>query len=110
MKKYYKVFVITMLAISLWGVMSRYMDTHQTAQNKQLIIGKWENVNKQETLRFTASKVIISTGYQGPYTLNHNKLSFKNHTYTIQSLTNKRLLMTYRKGTQVHAYDYKRSS
>lgn len=111
MKKYYWGFVAAMLAISLWGVMSRFQSTHSTSQNQQLILGTWQNINNQETLTFNKTKVTITTNMKTTmaYQLSGNKLTFRSHKYTINLLNEKRLLITYRNGTKMYSEDYQKA-
>jgi hypothetical protein len=103
-------FVCAMIALSLFGMMSRFMSTHSTSDNQRLIVGKWEDVNKERTLTFTKTKVTITkkSTKTYAYSISGGTLTINKTKYSINKLDEDRLLITKRNGLSMKSYDFRR--
>ena len=103
-------FVCAMIALSLFGLMSRFQSTHSTSDNQKYIVGKWEDVNGGRTLNFTKKTVTIQDTKKRTYaySISGGTLTINQTKYTINKLDEERLLITKRDGLKMKSYDFRR--
>lgn len=110
-KRYYIGFVCAMIALSLLGLMSRISDTHDTPAQSQMIRGSWQDINdKDHVLIFNAHQVKVINGKTRvvQYKIANGKLTIGKKVYTINALTNTKLLFSYRRKFKVKAFEFKK--
>lgn len=110
-KRYYIGFVCAMIALSLLGLMSRVSDMHDTPAQSQNIKGRWQDINDAQHLLIFSDQTVKEINGKSrvyKYNISNGKLTIGKRTYTINALTAKKLLYSYRQELKVKAFEFKK--